>query len=115
MNDIGNFAKCLKVFKSANLEFFNIECEESDSGKSQDDSELPLGPELAHNFFLLDLIDDFRFTGNVELLDKLMMECANQTDLTEESICDYPAIQFHPVKPPASFVIKEEDNESEDA
>lgn len=39
-------------------------------------------PELSRNFYLLELIDEFRVTGNILLLDKLM--CEVSSELTEE-------------------------------
>jgi len=66
-------------------------------------------PELSRNFYLLELIDEFRVTGNILLLDKLM--CEVSSELTEEdSDNETPDVLMA-----QNYVIEEEEAESDEA
>ena len=67
LNDIRNFAMLYKTFRDTHFEFFDLEEEESELGAGQESHSIsdrvPCDPQLSKDFFLLELIDEFRFTG----------------------------------------------------
>lgn len=116
-NDIRNFAMLYKTFRDTHFEFFDLEDEQSELGHNGALDEqavtdrVPCDPQLSKDFFLLELIDEFRYSGEAALLDKLMREV--QESSSEAS--DEEVIHTYVQKRPDINVIEEEDAESDDA
>jgi hypothetical protein len=114
LNDISNFANLYRTFRDSQFEFFDLEHEESELGRNGADQSsfverVPCDPQLSKDFYILQLIDEFRFSGDSHLLDKLMREFEEDSSQTSEEEVQHfaPKVEIN--------VIEEEDAESESA
>ena len=114
LNDISNFATLYRTFRDTHFEFFDLEHEESELGRNGTDQgsfvdRVPCDPQLSKDFYILQLIDEFRFTGDSHLLDRLMREFDESSEPSDEE-----EVQHFAPKGEIN-VIEEEDAESESA
>ncbi len=115
-NDISNFANLYRMFRDTQFEFFDLEHEQSELGhngaeQSSFVDKVPCDPQLSKDFFILQLIDEFRFTGDSHLLDKLMREFEDSSEISDEEVVQH----FGAPKQVSINVIEEDDAESETA
>lgn len=72
-NDVRNFAILYKTFRDTHFEFFDLDDELCGSDPlDQNNScvdKVPVDAHLSKCFYILELIDEFRFSGNSQLLD----------------------------------------------
>lgn len=111
LNDIRNFAMLYKTFRETHFEFFDLEESKSELSYGEQEHSLsdrvPCDPQLSKDFYLLELIDTFRNTGEASLLDQLMRECDESSESEEELTPAYSAKMVN------INVIQEDDAESD--
>lgn len=71
LNDIRNFAILYKTFRDTHFEFFDLDDELNTNSmiSNQHVDKVPVDPHLSKDYYILELIDEFRYTGNSILLD----------------------------------------------